>query len=369
MSILLSILVAVAVVAGLGGALAAALSLADRYLNDYGQCAITVNNSRTLSVQGGASLLSSLMSQNIFIPSACGGRGTCGLCKVKVLQGGGPLLPTETPYLNDEEQKSNVRLSCQVKVRSDVSIQIPEALFAVKVYQTRCTRIRELTYDTREFTLELAPDAQMDFVPGQYVQFEIPPYGNLAEPIYRAYSMACTPSDLPELRFLIRRAPNGIATTFLFDYLKQGDTLRFNGPYGEFRLSERDSKAIFIAGGVGMSAIFALLKQLHEQKSTRAVDFFFGVNTYRDLFYLDEVNALVRNLPNVRFIVGLARKEPDQNWDGEVGLVTEILDRHIAQGEAEEAYLCGGPGMIDACIKVLQAKGIGPDHTYFDKFA
>ena len=126
---------------------------------------------------------------------------------------------------------------------------------------------------------------------------------------------------------------------------------------------------MFVAGGVGMSAIYALVKQMHEQKSGRLVDFFFGVNTPRDAFYLDEVKALGKGLPHFRFFPALAKKEGADSWDGDVGLVTEVLDRHIEKGEAEEAYLCGGPGMVDACIKVLQSKGIGTDKTYFDKFA
>jgi len=188
-------LIAVLVVSGIGAGLATLLVIAEYYIANYGECQININGERELTVEGGKDLLSMLREQKLFIPSACGGRGTCGLCKLKVLEGAGPLLPTEEPYLDKEERASNVRLSCQVKIRNDLKIEIPRELFAIREYTSRATKIADLTHDIKLFRLELTEPPTMDYVPGQYVQLLTPAYEKSEEEVYRAYSI-CSPKPL-----------------------------------------------------------------------------------------------------------------------------------------------------------------------------
>jgi Na+-transporting NADH:ubiquinone oxidoreductase subunit F len=334
-----------------------------------GEFTITVNNDRKVAVRAGESLLSALTDHGIFVPSSCGGRAACGLCKVKVTAGTGPALPSETPLLSARDLQNQMRLACQVIVQGDVAIELPAQRFAVREYVARVAQIVPLTREIRQFDLVLLGGARMDFTPGQHVHFRIPSYDEVKGGIYRSYSMASTPLELPLVRFIIRRAPAGISTTYLFDHLKEGDEVRLNGPYGRFHLTDGMSKVVFVAGGAGMSAIFALLLQMHEQQSRRPVDFFFGANTVAELFYLDRVSEMAKGLPGLRFFPSVAQKAESERWDGEIGLVTEVLDRHLRPGEADEAFLCGSAGMVDACIKVLASKGIGRDKTFYDKFA
>ena len=179
---------------------------------------------------GGKSLLAGLTEQKIFIPSACGGRGTCGVCKCKVLDGGGPLLPTETPFLTKEEQADNVRLSCQVKIRNDIKIQIPEELFNVREYECVCSEIEDLTYDMKRFRFELKEPPSIKFVAGQYIQLRCPKYKGNSEEVYRAYSIASDPQQNNLVDLIIRLVPNGICTTWCFKHLKEGDPVKLNGP-------------------------------------------------------------------------------------------------------------------------------------------
>jgi len=203
----------------IGVFLAAILAMADKYLNQYGDCTIVINDGKKeLKVSGGSSLLSTLMEQKIFIPSACGGRGSCGLCKIKVLEGAGPILPTEEPYLSPAEVKNNIRLSCQVKVRNDIKIWIPEALFSIQEYTAKVVSIRQLTHDIKELRIKLKGGDAINFKAGQYVQIRTPQYGKVTEEVYRAYSIASSERIHDEIQLIIRRVPNGICTTYIFDY-------------------------------------------------------------------------------------------------------------------------------------------------------
>ena len=198
----------------LTGFLALLLEVADSYFADYGDVRIDINQGdKVLTVEGGNKLLPSLMDQGIFIPSACGGRGSCGLCKVKVAEGGGPTLPTETPYLDDQELQDHVRLSCQIKVRSDIRMEIPPELFLVKEFQTKVISLQDLTEYIKEVRLELLEPAEMAFKPGQYVHFEVPEYEGSPEPIYRAYSIASPARTNNQIKLVIPRVPDGLATT------------------------------------------------------------------------------------------------------------------------------------------------------------
>lgn len=363
MGVLLSILAVSAIAAGL----AALLVLARRYIADYGECTITVNDGKQLRVKGGQPLLEALAQNKIFIPSACGGRGTCAFCKLKVLEGGGPVVPTEEPYLDADERQANVRLACQVKVRNDLRIRIPEELFAVKEYACVCTRIRDLTRDIKEFRLELKDPPEIAYRPGQYVQLFSPPYDD-NEGVNRAYSIASDPADRKAIELVIRLVPGGICTTWCFRHLTEGRELRINGPFGQFGLSGTEAPMILVAGGSGMAPMRCILNHLRNTGSRRQTTFFFGANRVKELFYLDEMAEFAKSLPAFRFVPVVARPDPDEQWDGETGLVTAALARDFQDASGHEGYLCGSPGMIDAAIAVLKQLGMPEDQIFYDKF-
>ena len=354
--------------AGLGAALALLLVIAERYLANYGEVTIRVNDDRDLKAQGGASLLSTLMTKKIFIPSACGGRGTCAYCKVKVKEGGGPVLPVEEPYLTPAERADGVRLSCQVKVRNDMQIEIPEELFAIRQYRATVERITDLTYDIKELRLKLIEPTSIKFKSGQYVQLETPVYEKNKEPCYRAYSISTAPSESGVVELIVRLVPNGICTTWVFQYLKEGQEVRFSGPYGEFKIRPTDRKIVFVAGGSGFAPIKAMIQGQAEEINRRTARFFFGARALKDLFHVEFMKKIREKYPNIEFIPALSMPDPEDKWEGETGLITAILDRHLADASNTEFYLCGSPGMIDACVKVIHGKGVGNDLIFFDKF-
>jgi Na+-transporting NADH:ubiquinone oxidoreductase subunit F len=360
---------AVGVSAGLCLALAALLLVAERYLVNYGACAIDVNRgARQLKVKGGQSLLSSLMGQGIFIPSACGGRGTCEYCKVKITGGAGPVGPTEAPMLSEAEQKAGVRLSCQVKVRNDVRIEIPEQYFLTREFRGRVERIRDLTHDTKELSIRLIEPEEIAFTAGQYVQLQAPAYGDNPEPVYRAYSMSSVPSDRRHVELIVRLVPGGICTTWVFKHVAEGDEVLFNGPYGEFRLTETDREMVWIAGGSGMAPFWSMVRRMKEAGAVnRKVTYFFGAVNREDLFLTDELRAIEKEMPNFTYVPALSGERLD-GWDGEKGLITEVVARHVGDGGEKEGYLCGSGGMINAAVKVLVAKGVPRDRIYYDSF-
>lgn len=364
----LEVLIAVAVVSSIGTVLAALLTLCEHFLANYGPCRIDINGERDVTVQGGKNLLSMLTAEKIFVPSACGGRGTCGLCKLKVLEGAGPLLPTEEPFLDAEEIESNVRLSCQVKVRNDLRVEIPPELFAVREYVCKCADIVDLTYDIKHFRFELIEPDRIDFVAGQYVQLLAPVYKKGGEEVYRAYSVSSDPGRNDSLETIIRLVPGGICTTYCFEHLKVGDEVRLNGPYGDFRLSETDAPMVFIAGGSGMAPIKCILHYMLRTGNKRKATYYFGANKVKELFLLDEMKEFESALSGFRFVPVVAAPVNGDNWQGETGLVTEAVQRDLKNASEHEAYLCGSPGMIDASIKVLIELGLREEAIFYDKF-
>lgn len=363
-----SILITVVIVSSLSAALAALLVLCQLLVANYGTCRISINGEKEISVKGGESLLAVLSAQKIFIPSACGGRGTCGLCKLRVLEGAGPLLPTEEPYLDSQERKNQVRLSCQVKVRNDLQIEIPPELFAIREYTCRCAEILDLTHDIKQFRLELHEPAAMEYIPGQYVQLRTPPYAGQKEEVYRAYSISSDPAQKNCIELIIRLVPKGICTTWCFQHLNVGDTVRFNGPFGDFHLSDTDKPILFIAGGSGMAPIKCMLHHMKNTANPRPAAYFFGANQVRELFLTDQMQEFESALPRFRFVPVVAKPEEGKAWQGQTGLVTDAVRREIPDASECEAYLCGSPGMIDASINVLQELGMNREHIYFDKF-
>lgn len=366
---LLTILISVGVISSIGAALAALLVVSERLFVDYGPCRININEEREFTVDGGRDLLSALISEKIFIPSACGGRGTCGLCKLKVLEGAGPLLPTEEPFLERSEIESSLRLACQVKVREDLKIEIPQELLSVKEYTCKCAEIVDLTHDTKQFRLEFIGDETMDYIPGQYIQLLTPVYEKSSEEVYRAYSISSDPAEKGAIELIIRLVPGGICTTYCFEYLKVGDEMKINGPYGDFMLSDSDSPIVFIAGGSGMAPIKAILLDMIDRGIDRKTTYFFGAVTQKDLFLVEEMKELEGKLPRFSFVPALSAPAETDNWQGETGLITDVLDRYLENGDNKEAYLCGSPGMIDACIAVLTKNGVPDELIFYDKFA
>jgi Na+-transporting NADH:ubiquinone oxidoreductase subunit F len=364
-----SFLIAVIAMCGLATFLALLMVIADLTVGNYGEVKITINDETEMTVEGGKPLLSTLMGEKLFIPSACGGRGSCGFCKVKVVSDIGDYVATELPWITEEEKKENIRLSCQIKVKKDLAIRIPEELFNVKEYRTRVERIRDLTYDIKEVTLKLIDPPEIKFRAGQYIQFQTPEYELSSESVYRAYSCSSVPSRKDIVELEIRLVPNGICTTYVFEHMKEGDEVTINGPYGEFFLRDTDAEIVFIAGGSGMAPIKSILLDMAEKGIDRKATYFFGARTTRDLFLLDEMRELEKRLPRFSFVPALSAAAEEDKWSGESGLITEVLDRHLKDGNNLEAYLCGSPGMIDASVGVLTKKGLPGELIFYDKFA
>lgn len=351
---------------GISLILALVLIVVSRFLAEYGPCRITVNRTETFEVSGGDSLLSALFANKVFIPSACGGKGTCGYCKVKILEGGGAVLPTERPYLTPEEMDENIRLSCQVKVKNDLDLEIPEEYLSIREYRAAVLYSKSLTYDMKEIRFMLIDPSEISFKPGQYIQFHVPT--RKGETVYRAYSIASLPSTPGEIELIVRLVPGGIGSTYIHN-LEEGDEVTMSGPYGEFFLHERsDYDILCVGGGAGMAPLKSIIYSLFEKGTDRKVDLFFGVRAKRDLFYLEEFEKLASEHPNFNFCYALSSPQETDVWEGESGFIHLVLERHIKEGEKREAYLCGPPVMIDAVIKVLKEKGVSEDHIYYDKF-
>ena len=359
----------VGAVCGISTFLAVLMVVADATIANYGEVKISVNDEKEYVVQGGKPLLVALRDQQLFIPSACGGRGSCGLCKVKVHSGAGDILPTELPWLDDQERATSVRLACQLKVKQDFTIEIPAELFNVRQFETEVVSIKDLTYDIKEVTFRLIDPADIEFKAGQYVQIEVPGYELVDEPVYRAYSVASAPGSNRSVELEIRLVPDGICTTFVHKYLKEGDRVTLNGPYGDFFLRESDRDIIFIAGGSGMAPVKSILLNMIDKGVERKTQYFFGGKAMKDLFLLDEMKSCETKLPNFEFIPALSEPDPDDDWTGQTGLITEVVDRLVKRADEKEAYLCGSPNMIDACVEVLLQKGVTEDRIFYDKFA
>lgn len=366
---MVQLLLSLAALSCLGAGLAFLLEVADSYLGFYGECHIDINGGeKELTVKGGGSLLSTLMEQGIFIPSACGGRGSCGYCKVKVREGGGPLLPTETPYLEPDEVKDNVRVSCQIKVRGDVEIEIPPELFLIKEFQARVEGMRNLTDETKEVRLRLIEPDAITFRAGQYVQFQVPEYGGCPESVYRAYSIASAAHESGSITLIVTRVPSGLATTFIHEILKDGDEVTFNGPYGDFCLRDSEREILLVATGSGLAPIMSILYQIANDGISRKTVLVFGARRKKDLFYVEEMEALKGKIPDLEVIFTLSRPEEEDRWEGERGRVTNALEKIVKNGADKEAYLCGNPAMVESCVELLTKKGIPGELIFYDKF-
>ncbi len=341
------------------------LIVIDKLLGGGGDKMITINQDTQIPVMGDDSLLSTLSGEGIHLPSACGGKATCGACKFRLIDGGDmELLPTEIPLLSQEEQENGVRLSCQVKVRGDMKIEIPPGLLTAKEYKTVVEYMEDLTYDTKLVRFRLQNGQTIDFKPGQYAQIKVP-----GIEITRAYSMASNPKDNTVIEMIIRQVPNGQATTYVHKALEVGDKVSLTGPFGHFFLQETDKEMICIAGGSGKAPIRSILSVLRDRGMPRQVKYFFGAKTTKDLYMTEEFMKLQEEFPNFTYIPALSEPTPEENWTGEVGLITDVVDRRVGDLKDAEAYLCGSPGMIAACTKVLKKHDIQDANVFYDKFS
>jgi Na+-transporting NADH:ubiquinone oxidoreductase subunit F len=337
----------------------------DVLLGNNSTRSVLINGKKDIPVTSDDTLLNILSSQQIFIPSACGGKATCGFCKCTVTEGGGDIKPTELAFIKPEDAAKGVRLSCQVKVKGNMKIEIPESMLTAKEYQTVISEVKDLTYDIKLVRFQLIKPNRMDFKPGQYAQLKVPGID-----VIRAYSIASNPSVKDSIEMIVRYVPNGAATTYVFKALQKGDKATITGPYGTFFLQEQSQRDIVcIAGGSGKAPIRSILARLKELGMTRKVRYFFGAKAVRDLYYTEEMQQLAKEYPNFEYIPALSNPLPEDQWQGATGLITDVLDRMTGDLAEAEAYLCGSPGMIDACIKVLNKHAIKPVNVYYDKFA
>lgn len=374
-----------------------------------GNIAIIINKNpdQALDVPVGGKLLNTLVDQQIFVPSACGGGGTCGECKVVVNEGGGDILPTEVSKLSRKQVKSNCRLACQVPVKSDMKIEIPPELFEIKKWDCTVRSNHNVATFIKELVLELPEGESVDFRAGGYIQIEAPPHevrydqflieeefkpdwdhfdiwkyvSKVNEPILRAYSMASYPEEEGIIMLNVRiatpppqvpDAPPGQMSSFIFN-LQPGDRVTISGPYGEFFAKDTDTEMVFIGGGAGMapmrSHIFDQLKRLN---SNRKISYWYGARSLREVFYEEDFDKLAEENDNFEWYVGLSEPQPEDNWEGYTGFIHNILfENYLRDHQAPEDceyYMCGPPMMTSAVIKMLEDLGVEPENILLDDF-
>lgn len=389
--------------------LVAVLLIARAKLVSTGEVHIVINGDEinALKVLTGESLLNTLASQGIFISSACGGRGTCGKCKVKVSSGGGAILTSERSHVTPAELRQGVRLACQLKVKRDLTLEMAADLFSARKWQCIVHSNRNVATFIKELKLDLPEGEALPFRAGGYVLVECPPHrlcyadftiepgyrerwdefnlwrhnSLVSEYTHRSYSIANYPEEKTALILNVRiepppldhpKAPPGIVSSYLFS-LKPGDTLTIAGPFGEFFARESDNEMIYIGGGAGMAPMRShIFDQLVRLCTTRKISFWYGARSLREAFYIEEFERLSSQHDNFDFTLALSTPLPEDNWNGPSGFIHQVLyDRYLAghpAPEDAEYYLCGPPDMIEACNHMLEDLGVEPENILFDKF-
>lgn len=373
-----------------------------------GGVSINVNGERELTAPAGGRLLGTLADAEIFVPSACGGGGTCGQCRVKVLSGGGSLLPTEASLITKREAAEGERLACQVAVSQDMEIHVPDEVFGVKKWECTVRSNDNVATFIKELVVELPPGELLDFRAGGYIQIECPPHelsystfditeeyledwhkfdllkiqSKVTEPTLRAYSMASYPEEKDIIMLNVRIAtpppgagkdvPTGIMSSYIFD-LKPGDKCMVSGPYGEFFARETDNEMVFIGGGAGMAPMRShIFDQLKRLDSKRRITFWYGARSLREAFYIEEFDELAGSHDNFEWHLALSDPLPEDNWTGMVGFIHTVLYEHYLKDhpapEDCEYYLCGPPMMNAAITRLLDDLGVEPENILFDDF-
>jgi Na+-transporting NADH:ubiquinone oxidoreductase subunit F len=390
------------------------LLVAKQYLVASGNVTITINNEKKLEVPAGGTLLSTLVNQQIYLPSACGGKGTCAQCRCQVLEGGGEILPTETGHFSRKEIKEHWRLGCQVKVKNDLSIKIPESILSIKKWECEVISNKNVATFIKELIVKLPEGEHMNFLPGSYIQIDIPPYElkfsefeveerfrpdwdkmhlwdltcSNDEETMRAYSMANYPAegDIIMLNVRIATPPidratgkfldvkPGIASSYIFR-LKPGDKVNVSGPFGEFHpIIDSKREMLYIGGGAGMaplrSHILHLLKTL--RITDRKISYWYGARSKNEIFYEEDFRELEKEFPNFSFHIALSEPLPEDNWTGPVGFIhSVILNEYLKfhdEPEEIEYYMCGPGPMAKAVEKMLDDLGVPREMLLFDDF-
>ena len=375
-----------------------------------GEVTILVNEDadKALRTAAGSTLLGTLAANKIFIPSACGGKGSCGGCKVSVTDGGGAMLPTEVSHINRGEEREGVRLACQVKVKGDMEIELPPEVFSVRKWKCKVRSNKNVATFIKELLMDLPPDEEVPFRAGGYIQIESPPHvakykdfvidgeyredwdkfdmwrfvSKVDEEVTRAYSMANYPQEKGIILLNVRvaspppRAPEGTPpgkmSSYIFN-LKPGDEVTISGPYGEFYAKDTDAEMMFIGGGAGMapmrSHIFDQLKRLN---SKRKMTFWYGARSLREAFYQDEFDELAAKHPNFTWHLALSEPLPEDNWTGMTGFIHQVVyDNYLKDHPAPEDieyYLCGPPLMLSACRNMFEDLGVEEENVLYDDF-
>jgi Na+-transporting NADH:ubiquinone oxidoreductase subunit F len=381
-------------------------------LSPSGPITIRINGDKELKTESGSSLLSTLSGEKIFLPSACGGGGTCGMCKCQVLSGGGSILPTETGFFTRKQVNEHWRLGCQVKVRESMDINVPKEIFGIKKWECEVISNRNVATYIKEFKVKLPEGETLDFLSGGYIQIDVPKCNvdfkdmdieekfredwhkfNMfdlkmvnSEPIFRAYSMANHPAEGNIIMLNIRIATPpwdksknsfmkvnpGICSSYVFSR-KPGDKVTISGPYGEFHIKDTNNEMLYIGGGAGMAPLRSHIFHLfHTLKTNRKVSYWYGARSMREVFYEEEFREIERNFPNFTFNLALSEPLPEDNWKGNVGFIHQIvLDNYLSkhtEPEEIEYYLCGPPVMNDAVFKMLDELGVKKENIAFDDF-
>ena len=391
-------------------ALVAFLMVARSKLVATGEVTILVNDDmdKALKTAAGSTLLGTLSGNKIFIPSACGGKGSCGVCKVTVTKGGGAMLPTEVSHINRGEAREGVRLSCQVKVKGDMDIELPPEVFSVKKWQCNVVSNKNVATFIKELKLQLPEGDEVPFRAGGYIQIECPPHvvnykdfeiedeyreewdkfdmwryvSKVEEDVTRAYSMANYPEEKGTILLNVRIAsppprspegtPPGKMSSYIFN-LKPGDEVTISGPYGEFFAKETDAEMMFIGGGAGMAPMRShIFDQLKRLDSERKITYWYGARSLREAFYQDEFDELAAKHDNFDWHLALSEPLPEDNWTGMTGFIHQVVfDNYLKDHPAPEDieyYLCGPPLMLQACMKMFEDLGVEEENIAFDDF-
>jgi Na+-transporting NADH:ubiquinone oxidoreductase subunit F len=404
-----TILIGVLMFTGVTLALVGLLLAARRFLVPGGTVTITINGGgdHDLSTSPGSTLLNVLTQGDIFVPSACGGQGTCGVCKVKVMDGDGSLLPTEVGHINRGEASEGWRLSCQVKVKQDTAIEVPAEIFDVRRWRCTVRSNRNVATFIKELILELPPGESVPFRAGGYIQIECPPHqvrfadfdideiyrgdwdhfdlwrfaSTVTQPESRAYSMANYPEETGIIMLNVRIAtpppgtvdvPPGIMSSYMFG-LKPGDEVDITGPFGDFFARDTDNEMVFIGGGAGMAPMRAhILDQFRRIHTRRKVSFWYGARSLHEAFYQEDFEAIANANDNFQWHLALSEPLPEDEWTGPTGFIHQVLYDHYLKDhpapEEVEYYMCGPPMMNDACKKMLHDLGVEPENIMLDDF-
>ncbi len=390
--------------------LVAVLMAARNKLVAGGEVSIIINDdaSKAIQVPTGGSLLNSLANNKIFIPSACGGKGSCGVCKVEVNEGGGAMLPTETSHITRGEARQGCRLSCQVKVKQNLKIHVPPEVFSVRQWNCKVRSNNNVATFIKELVLALPPGERVPFRAGGYIQITCPPYATLYrdfdieqefrpdwdkyhlweltagtdETVDRAYSMANFPEEKGIIMLNVRVAtppprapketPPGVVSSYIFS-LKPGDEVTISGPFGDFFAKDTDAEMVFIGGGAGMAPMRSHIFDLFQRLQTdRKVSFWYGARSLREAFYIDHFDKIQAENPNFTWLLALSEPLPEDNWTGDVGFIHQVLyDNYLKDHPAPEDieyYVCGPPPMMSACFKMLDDLGVEPENIMSDDF-